>query len=148
VLVAGDGPLRDELTAMARRVGSPLELLGARTDVAALLRSATVLVLCSEWEARPLAVQEAMRAGVPVIATAVGGVPGLVGDAAVLVPPDDAGALRDALADLLTDADRREQLRLSGPAQAATWPSEREMVTAIAGIYLDVTSRVRHERRV
>jgi glycosyltransferase involved in cell wall biosynthesis len=143
VVVAGDGPLREELTALARRAGSPLEVLGARTDVPALLRAATVLVLCSEWEARPLAVQEAMRAGVPVVATAVGGVPGLVRDAAVLVPPGDAGALRAALTDLLADADRRERLRQAGLAQAATWPTVEEMVACIRQAYLEVSSRVR-----
>ena len=143
VIVAGDGPLRAELTTLARTAGSPLELLGARNDVDALLRSATVLVLCSDWEARPLAVQEAMRAGVPVIATSVGGVPGLVGDAAVLVPPGDADALRAALTEVLADDQLRERLRQAGLAQVENWPSEQDMVTTVVATYLDVISRVR-----
>ncbi|HET6910595.1 MAG TPA: glycosyltransferase family 4 protein [Mycobacteriales bacterium] len=142
IVVAGDGPERGRLTALARRLGVPLELLGHREDIATLLSQATVLVLPSDWEARPLVVQEALRAGVPVVATAVGGVPGLVADAALLVPRGDAVALRTAIERVLTEADLRRRLCAAGPKQARTWPSEAEMVTAVRQTYLEVKSRV------
>lgn len=142
VLVAGDGPERDRLRAHAARVRSPVQLLGARDDVADLLAHATLVVLPSDWEARPLVAQEALRAGVPLIATAVGGVPGLVGDAAVLVPPGDADALAAAIERVLADSALRRRLAVAGPAQAARWPGEEEMTTLVRQVYLDVRSRV------
>lgn len=142
IVVAGDGPERGRLAALADRLCVPLELLGHREDVAALLAQATLLVLPSDWEARPLVVQEALRAGVPVVATAVGGVPGLVGDAALLVPRGDTVALRTAIEQVLTDADLRRRLSEAGPEQARAWPSEVEMATAIRETYLEVRSRV------
>lgn len=142
VLVAGDGPLRAKLEQQAARLRSPLELLGHRDDVPALIRAATVIVLPSDWEARPLVAQEALRAGVPLVATAVGGVPGLVGPAAVLVPPGDAAALRRALDGLLSDPEQRRRLAAAGPKQAEGWPTERDMVTLIANVYLDLASTV------
>jgi glycosyltransferase involved in cell wall biosynthesis len=145
VLVAGAGDpvLGGSLGAAATVAGSPLRLLGHRDDVAGLLAIADVLVLTSEWEARPLVVQEAMRAGVPVVATAVGGVPGLVGDAAVLVPPGDADALRAALERLLDDPAERRRLAQAGAARAATWPDVAAMVAELEDLYLDLRSRSR-----
>lgn len=102
-LVAGDGPLRGGLQARIDAAGLPVRLLGARDDIADLLPAAHALVVPSRWEGQPLAVQEALRAGRPVIATAVGGIPALVGDAGLLVPPGDAAALREAIDRLLGD---------------------------------------------
>lgn len=143
VVVAGEGPARPALEQAAAAARSPVRLLGARTDVADLLSAADVAVLPSEWEARPLYAQEALRAGVPLVATAVGGVPGLVGDAAVLVPAGGAAPLRAALTRLLGDPDLRASLAAAGRRQAATWPTVPEMVDEIIDIYLDVKSRAR-----
>ena len=122
-VIAGDGPERGQLAARIAAEHLPVTLLGHRTDVADLLAAADVFVLCSRWEARALVVQEALRAGVPVVATAVGGLPELVGDAALLVPWNDAAALADAVTRVLTDAVLRDRLREAGPIQAATWPT-------------------------
>ena len=92
--IAGEGPLAAELAAVAGRTGVDLALLGQRDDVPALLAAADVIAVPSRWEARALVVQEAMRAGRPIVATRVGGIPALTGeDAAILVPPGDAGQL-------------------------------------------------------
>ena len=74
-VVVGDGDpdLRARLQEQIRRTGAPVELVGARDDVAQLLRAADVFVLPSAWEARALVVQEAMAAGTPVVASDVGG---------------------------------------------------------------------------
>lgn len=140
-VVAGDGPLLDELRRQASQAQAPITFLGARDDIAALLAAADVVVLASDWEARPLVAQEALRAGVPLVATDVGGVRDLVGAAALLVPPGDAAALRDALARVLTDEELRTRLRREGPAQAATWPTVGDMVDELVSVYRAVTAR-------
>ena len=85
-MIAGDGPERAALAAQISRTNAPVVLLGARDDIADLLAAADVVALPSEWEARALVAQEALRAGVPLVTTAVGGLPSLVGDAAMFVP--------------------------------------------------------------
>jgi glycosyltransferase involved in cell wall biosynthesis len=123
LVIAGEGPERPALSARIETEKLPVTLLGHRQDIADLLVAADVFVLSSRWEARALVVQEAMRAGVPVVATKVGGLPELVGDAAILVPPNDAPALARDIRRILTDPARRDELRAAGPARAAEWPS-------------------------
>jgi glycosyltransferase involved in cell wall biosynthesis len=140
--IAGDGPLAAELTAAAARSGADLVLLGERDDVAALLAAADVVAVPSRWEARALIVQEAMRAGVPVVATRVGGTPGLTGpDAAILVPPEDAGALADAILAVVDDRAVAARLSAAGRARAAALPSADDAVTAALAVYRDVLSQ-------
>ncbi|OPC83508.1 glycosyltransferase [Embleya scabrispora] len=135
VVVAGDGPLRETLQERIDAESLPVRLLGHRSDVADLLGAADVVVLPSRWEARALVAQEALRSGVPLVATAVGGVPELVGEAAVLVPYGDAEALAGSVTALLADPDRRSELAAAGPLQAATWPGERETIAQVLSIY-------------
>lgn len=141
VLIAGDGPLRGELTALARAARAPVEFLGQRDDVAALLSGARAVVLVSDWEARPLALQEALRAGVPVVASAVGGVPGLLAGAGVLIPPDDPAALRKVLDDISANTDLRARLADASLARAGELPTEDDMVEELLGIYAAANAR-------
>ncbi|HEY5836848.1 glycosyltransferase family 4 protein, partial [Streptomyces sp.] len=139
VAVAGEG---DQRPALERRIKSerlPVVLLGRRDDIPELLAAADLVVLPSRWEARALIAQEALHAGVPLVATAVGGTPELVGDAAVLVPYGDAPALARAVTALLADPDRRAALTLAGRAQAATWPTEDDTVAQILSVYDELT---------
>jgi glycosyltransferase involved in cell wall biosynthesis len=135
VAIAGDGPLHDELAARIRAADLPVTLLGRRTDVADLLGAADVCVLPSVWEARSLTAQEALRAGTPLVATAVGGIPELVGDAAELVPPGDADALAEAVTAVLSDPDRTRRLCAAGPRQAAGWPDEAATARQLVELY-------------
>ncbi|MEU6315899.1 glycosyltransferase family 4 protein [Streptomyces sp. NPDC047014] len=139
LVVAGEGPLRDVLARRIEEEGLPVRLLGRRRDAAQLLAAADVAVLPSRWEARAPLAQEALRAGVPLVATAVGGVPELVGEAALLVPPGAPAPLAAAVASLLADPSRRSALAAAGRAQAATWPSEDETVAQILSIYDELT---------
>ncbi|MFD4660595.1 glycosyltransferase family 4 protein [Kitasatospora sp. NPDC058444] len=141
VLLAGDGPEAGVLRERAAAEKLPVRLLGYRTDVPDLLAAADVVVISSRWEARSLVVQEAMRAGVPVVATAVGGIPELVGDAAVLVPPGDPAALGGALRALLADPARRERLVAAGRQQAETWPDEAATVAQVLSTYDELVQR-------
>jgi glycosyltransferase involved in cell wall biosynthesis len=135
VAIAGDGDAHQALATRIRSTGAPVTLLGARGDVPDLLAAADLAVVTSEWEGCPLGVQETLRAGVPLVATRVGGIPDLVGEAAVLVDPDDVPALRTALEELLADPARRDELGRAGRAQAATWPSLDDVVARHAEQY-------------
>lgn len=141
VLVAGDGP---ELASVQDRIDAeelPVRLLGPRCDLPDLLAASDIVILPSRWEGRTLIAQGALRAGVPLVATAVGGVPELVGEAASLVPYDDAEALGCAVAELVADPEARAALAERGLAQAATWPGEDDTVAQVLSIYDELAQR-------
>jgi glycosyltransferase involved in cell wall biosynthesis len=123
-VVLGDGDpqllagLRDQASAPA----APVHFVGSRGEVDQWLRAAEVFVLPSAWEARALVVQEAMAAGTPVVATAVGGLPDLVAGTGLLVPPADPDALAGAVDSILDDPGLREALAAGGREVAASWP--------------------------
>jgi glycosyltransferase involved in cell wall biosynthesis len=137
--IAGEGPLDMALRRQATDLGVAAEFLGARSDVPALLASAAVFALPSVWEGQPLIVQEALRAGVPVVATRVGGTPELTGeDAALLVPPDDPERFGAAVRSVLTDAALAARLREAARHQAARLPSPDDAVAAALAEYRQV----------
>jgi glycosyltransferase involved in cell wall biosynthesis len=138
VVIAGSGPAYLPLAARISAARAPVTLLGHRTDVADLLAGADLALVTSDWEARQLFAQEAMRAGVPLVATAVGGLPELVGDAAVLVPPGDVDAVDGAVRALLDDEAARADLGRRGAARAATWPSEADTLAQLAALYAEL----------
>ncbi|MEU7024891.1 glycosyltransferase family 4 protein [Streptomyces sp. NPDC046203] len=139
--IAGEGPERAGLQRRIETEDLPVRLLGRRDDIAELLAAADVAVLPSRWEARSLLAQEALRLGVPLVATAVGGVPELVGDAAELVPYGDCEALADTVRGLLDDADRRLDLAAAGRVQARGWPTEDETIAHVLSVYDELTGR-------
>ena len=145
-VVAGSGPSYMLLAQRASEKRARLYLLGHRTDVPDLLAGADLAVVTSDWEARQLFAQEALRAGLPLIATAVGGLPGLVGDAAVLIPPADVDALDAAVRRLLADPALRARYADRGPKRAATWPTEEDTVADIRAAYHSVTRTARVEQ--
>ncbi|MFI5686474.1 glycosyltransferase family 4 protein [Streptomyces sp. NPDC051636] len=139
LVIAGEGPLRPVLQRRIEDEELPVRLIGRRDDVGELLAAADIALLCSSWESRSVLAQEALHARVPLVATAVGGVPDLVGDAAELVPYADAEALADAVVRLLGDPERCEELRDRGVRQAATWPTEDETVAQVLSVYDELT---------
>ncbi|MZF89312.1 glycosyltransferase family 4 protein [Streptomyces sp. SID5643] len=139
VVIAGEGPLRGELQARIEEEGLPVRLIGRREDITDLLAAADLALLPSRWEARSVLAQEALHARVPLVATEVGGIPELVGDAAELVPYGDAKALADAVVRLLGDRERRDLLAAKGARQAAGWPTEDETVAQVLSVYDELT---------
>lgn len=139
LVIAGEGPLRTVLQRRIEDEGLPVRLIGRRDDITELLAAAEIALLPSSWESRSVLAQEALHARVPLVATAVGGVPELVGDAAELVPYGDAEALAEAVVRLLGDPVRREILQEMGARQAATWPTEDETVAQVLSVYDELT---------
>jgi glycosyltransferase involved in cell wall biosynthesis/uncharacterized membrane protein len=120
-ILVGEGPDQPALANEVRRLGlAPnVELLGARSDVPELLAGADVFVLSSRSEGLPMSVLEAMAAGLPVVATDVGGVSELVleEETGLLVPRGDTTALAQALERLLRDEDLRRRMAASARAR-------------------------------
>ncbi len=136
LVIAGTGPLADDLAGQARDLGVGVSFLGWRDDVAALLAVADVFVLPSRWEGQPLILQEALRAGRPIVATDVGGVRDLTGDeAALLVSPGEAGPLAAAVRNVLDDAGLAARLRAAAAARAAMLPTEAGAIAAAIALY-------------
>ncbi|GAA3603351.1 glycosyltransferase family 4 protein [Microlunatus ginsengisoli] len=137
-VVVGDGPERNALQDRIDAERLPVALVGSRNDVPDLLAAADVALLTSTWEARALVAQEALLAGVPLIATKVGGVPELVGDGAVLVRSGDAPAAARALRHLAELPFLRAELAARGRAEAAAWPDEDAVAADVLAAYHSV----------
>lgn len=135
-LVAGDGPLRADLQARIDAERLPVRLLGNRDDVPDLLAAATLAVWASRWEGLPLSLSETLRAGRPVVATAVGGIPGLLGGAGVLVPYGDVGAMRAAVQELIEDRSAAERQAAASARRGAELPGEDDAVEAVLNAYI------------
>jgi glycosyltransferase involved in cell wall biosynthesis len=147
LVIAGEGPLAGELAATAARDGTDLVLLGQRSDVPALLAAADVVVVPSRWEGSALIVQEALRAGRPLVATRAGGNPALTGDdGAVLVRAGAVGALADAVAAVLDDPALAAGLSRGALVQAARLPDPEGTVQAVLAIYRELAGDVRTAR--
>ena len=139
LLVIGGGELRDALEQRAGVLGlTPrVHFLGARRDLGDLLAAMDVFVMPSLWEGLPLSMVLAMGAGVPVVATAVAGIPEVVDDGrtGLLVAPGDGVALGAALARLFTDGALRAQLGRDARASVLPRFGVDKYVESIVALY-------------
>jgi glycosyltransferase involved in cell wall biosynthesis len=132
LVVAGEGPLRGELEARLRELGTAdtAELRGyvpVGAGLRALYRDCDLFLHVSWTEGLPQVIFEAFAAGLPVVATAVGGVPDAAGDAALLVPPGDAEAAASALERLASDDGLRAELVARGVERARAHTTAAEV---------------------
>ena len=122
-VVVGGGDL-DLLSRLRRQVeanASSVHFVGPQDDPDRWLRAAEVFVLTSHWEARALVVQEAMAAGVPVVATDTGGLRDLVAGVGTLVPVGDPSAVAAAVERYLADPAARHTASVAGRERATSW---------------------------
>jgi len=132
LLVAGDGPLADEVGA---RAGKAVRPLGFRDDAPALLAGADVLVMPSEREGLSFAVLEAMGRGLALVVSDGPGNAEAVGDTGIVVPVGDVGALAGALADLAARPEERRRLGEAARERVAGELSAQRFVAGVAGAY-------------
>ncbi len=116
LIIAGRGEEKDNLEKKIGEYGlaGKITLLGERSDVPALLAASDLFVSASYWEGMPVSVLEAMAAGLPVIATRVGGVPEILEGRGVMAPPREPEALAKEMAALMENPDRMRYLGLAG----------------------------------
>ncbi|GAA1468475.1 glycosyltransferase family 4 protein [Nocardiopsis exhalans] len=135
VAIAGDGPLWGELHDTAAEMDVDVRMLGHRSDVADLLAAADVFCLTSQWEGPSLVIMEALRAGLPVVATRVGGIPDLYAGTVLMVPPGDPEAFAAAVGRVLDDPVLAADLRARSAEAARELPSEEDAVEAACSVY-------------
>ncbi len=148
--IAGRGRLVDSVAREIESLGlAPrARLLGLRTDVSRLLAASDLYVNSSHWEGMPVALLEAMAAGLPVVATDVGDVPRVLdASSGVLVPPRDPAALASAIAELVADPAQRQQLGAGGRARASAHFGAQAWAKRHVALYAEVI-RTRHAHRV
>lgn len=135
----GEGPTFPRVRAEAIRIGlaDRIEFMGARTDVPELLSQSHIFVLASNYEGLPISILEAMRAGLPVIASAVGGVPECVHDGITgfLVARGDIKALREKLRELIASPSLRTLMGQSGRELFETQFSSPIMIDKTIALY-------------
>lgn len=136
-VVVGDGPDADRLHRLAAELAAPVQFLGMRPDGARLISGFDVAVVSSFTEGTPLVVLEAMAAGVPLVSTAVGGIPTQVSHEveALLVPPRDVTALAQACIRLLVDRSLAQRLARAANRRWQLQPSREAQLCAIENIY-------------
>ncbi len=145
LLVGGDGGEQENIRRFIQKKGlqNDLVLTGFRTDIQAILAQADLLLFTSKTEGLGSAVLDALKAGVPIVATAAGGVPEIVEDgvAGFLAPVGDAGILADKVWKLLKDKDLQQKFAINGREKIKQFSKE---ITAerILEVYLSVTRSV------
>ena len=147
-LVVGEGPARRDLERLISEHGldDRVILAGNRSDVSGMLAAADVFVLPSHTEALPTAVAEAMAAGLPVVATRVGGTPEMVDrDTGILVEPGDRHGLAAAVVNILVDADMGRSLGERGAQRAEQHFEIRRQTRRLVTEYRKLIPLVSHQ---
>ena len=147
LVLAGDGPERSAAEALARELGiaERLQFIGWVEDLPRFYATLDLFALTSLNEGTPVAAIEAMAAGRPVVATAVGGVPDVVehDTTGLLVPPRDIDAFSAALVALARDRSRRTAMGLAGRERARVRYSHQRLVEEIDALYVSGLARTR-----
>ena len=117
-LIVGNGPLESDLKAMAVSLGIQKSVIfcGIRQDIPAVMAALDILVFSSRWEGLPVALLEGMASSLPIVATNVGGVPGVIenGETGFLVPPSSPDLLANACLVLIKDPELKKRMGKAG----------------------------------
>jgi len=152
LVLVGEGELRTDLEEQARnlKLAGKVHFLGLRSDIPDVLGATDVFVLSSDYEGNPLSVLEAMASGLPIISTAVGGVPNLfeAGKEGFLVAPGDLHGLAKSMNSLLIYQATRESMGAAAASRARKNFDLSNMVRAYEEVYeyLLAESQLRPER--
>lgn len=142
LLLVGDGSTRSHVESLAYQLGlqAKVKFLGARSDIDKILEDAHIFVLATNWESFGLTSVEAMRAGLPVVATDVGGVSEVVvdGETGFLVPKGDVVAMRERLYQLIADHDLRIRMGQAGRKRYETNFTLERMLNQTLEVYQSV----------
>jgi glycosyltransferase involved in cell wall biosynthesis len=142
--IVGDGPLRGSLEKQADSLAirEHVRFLGTRSDLPEILQAAACFLFASDYEGCPLVVIEAMAAGLPVVATSVGGVPELVVDreTGLLVEPGNSGELASALQDVLSSPEKSRALGARGRERSRMLFSRERMVRDTCALYEEIAT--------
>ncbi len=145
LVFVGEGETLDVVRTLAResRTSDRIEFWGARDDVSTILANSQVFVLATNWESFPISILEAMRAGLPVVATDVGGIREAVvdGETGFLVPHGDEIVLTDRLERLLRDPLLRARMGAAGRLRFERLFTVKKMLERTLGVYQAAESR-------
>ena len=140
----GDGPLLSATEELARKlhISDKVRFLGARTDVPELLKKAHIFVLTSNWEGFPITILEAMRAGLPVITSDVGGCKEAVTDRVTgyLIPRGDLECLKERLGRLINDSQLRVSMGDKGFDRFSKYFTVEQMAEKTIAVYESIIS--------
>jgi len=147
LVLAGQGVLRAQLQVRVNELGltNRVHFLGLRTDIPDVLGAADIFALSSDYEGNPLSVIEAMAAGLPIVSTAVGGVPELLhnGREGFIVPAGNAEQLSQSMMTLLKDSDLRRTMGAAAAVRAKNKFNVSAMVRAYEELYEQVSAPLR-----
>jgi glycosyltransferase involved in cell wall biosynthesis len=127
VAVIGEGPERKNLELRIKNfgLGNCVTLAGNISGVNKYLKAFDIFVLPSRKEGFPFAILEAMQAGLPIIATNVGGIPESLGNAGILIAPENPKALAGAMQSLLTDLPKQKELAQKAQERSKLFTEEK-----------------------
>jgi glycosyltransferase involved in cell wall biosynthesis len=142
VVIIGDGKLRSRLEAYSQEKGlaSQVLFLGTQEPIFPILKALDLFLLPSLWEGFSVAILEAMAAGVPVIATRVGGAEEVItsGREGLLIPPGDAQGLAEAIEDALLHREKYLEMARLGKEKVRRAFSIETHITALTALYLEI----------
>lgn len=143
--LVGDGPLRPDVERQVQEMGlrDKVEFLGIRRDIPEILAASDCFVLNSRWELHPITILEAMRAGLPVIASDVGGVADTVvdGNTGLLIQPGDQAGLIKAMLAMAEEQERGVAMGQQGAIRVAEQFSNALVARKIESVYVDVLGK-------
>ncbi len=142
ILIVGDGQLRSALEAETKKraLSSNVFFLGTRKPITPILKALDLFLLPSLWEGFSMAILEAMAAGIPVIATMVGGAGEVItsGKDGRLIPPGDAQSLAEAIKDALLHKDKYLEMARIGRERVGQNFSQDKHMEALQTLYLQI----------